>query len=209
MSPEASKPVEIPKSPVPPSETVGQRPPPQPSVKLPPATVKEAPATALVASKADTRLMAFQYICDEIQRATTLPEALALKAYSERLELQSLIDQDKAAQRCYAKAQLSAMQKAGEIISDSQKQPSVRDRSGKFTAPVEQSDNRLATDDQSVEGQKSKAKVLQQHGMALRTAARYERLAGPPKPEVRQAVRKASEDYFAERLRIVGATRKR
>jgi hypothetical protein len=163
----------------------------------------EAPSLALAASEPDRRLIIFHHLCDEIRKATTLPEVLSLKADSERLGLESLIDQDKEAQRRYAKARLQAMQRAGEIIADLHKQAQIHDRAGKFTAAEiidELEEDRSAIDGKSVEVQKSKTEILKQNGIPLRTANRYEQLAGPPQPEIREAVQKASEQYFSDRL---------
>jgi hypothetical protein len=142
--------------------------------------------------RGDRRLVIFQHICAEIRRATTLPEALSIKALTENLKLQSLLEQDKEAQRRYAAARLAAMQKVGEIISDLEKQTPVHDDTGRFDTPK-------TPDLPSVES-RSKTAILKENRISLSTANRYEKLAGPPEPKIRKAVHQASEEYFSDRL---------
>jgi hypothetical protein len=169
---------------------------------------------ALAGSEPDRRLAVFQHICEEIRRATTLPEALSIKAQAENMKLQSLLDQDKEAQRRYAAVRLAAMQKIGELIGDLEKQPLVHDRAGKFTATavVDESEeyrsviggqsghNRMVAGGNSAEAKKTKTAILKENRISSRTALRYQTLAGSPAPEIRQAVKKASAAYFTERL---------
>jgi hypothetical protein len=168
----------------------------------------------LAASEPDKRLAVFRHICEEIRKATTLPEALSIKAQAENMALQSLLSDDRETQRRYAAVRLAAMQKIGELIGELETQPLVHDRAGKFTAiPVvdeseeyrsaiggQSGQNHMGTGGNSAEAKKTKGAILKEHRISVRTALRYQTLAGSPKPEIRQAVKKASAEYFSDRL---------
>ena len=149
----------------------------------------------------DRRLVIFQHICEEIRKATTLPEALSVKAQTEQLKLQALLLQDKEAQLRYAMARLAAIQRVGEIIADLEKQPVIHDDSGRFSVPKPAGQTDLSSVENGSEVKKSKLEILKENRISLSTANRYERLAGPPEPKIREAVHRASEQYFSQQLK--------
>jgi hypothetical protein len=150
----------------------------------------------------DARLVVFQRICRAIQEASKLDTVLGLKLQAERHALAALLRDDRKAQQEFCEARLRAIQRAGEIIADFEKQALIHDDAGKFIAAEiigESGQSRQDIGGKSVDAKKSKTEILKQNGLGLRTANRYERLAGPPKPEIREAVKIATENYFAEK----------
>jgi hypothetical protein len=167
---------------------------------------------ALAGRQPDNRLAVFAHICEEIRRATTLPEALSIKAQTENMQLGALLNGDKEARRRYAAARLAAVQRIGELLGDLEKAPLGHDAMGRFSVSEKPSrtsfpsvGSRDGTDFSAVASQsevkKSKSEILKENRISTSTANRYERLAGPPKPEIREAVHRASDQYFSERLK--------
>jgi hypothetical protein len=166
---------------------------------------------ALTASEPDRRLAVFQHICEEIRRATSLPQALLIKAQAENMQLGALLNGDKEARRRYAAARLAAVQRIGELLGDLEKASLGHDEMGRFIVSEKPSPtsfpsvvSRDGTDFSAVASQpevrKSKSVILKENGISTSTANRYERLAGPSKPEIREAVHRASDQYFSEQL---------
>jgi hypothetical protein len=50
------------------------------------------------------------------------------------------------------------------------------------------------------EVKKSKTEILKENRISASSANRYQRLSGPPEPEIREVVRKASAEYFSQQL---------
>src|SRR5262249_11948651 len=126
-------------------------------------------------------------------------------------KLAALLDQDKEAQRRYAMARLAAMQKIGEIIADLEKRSLDHDETGRFSVlqtpgrtDVPLVATRGGTDFSSIasrpEVKKSKTEILKENRISISSANRYERLSGSREPELRRAVKKASQKYFSEQL---------
>jgi hypothetical protein len=150
----------------------------------------------------DARLVVYQRICRAIQEACKLDTVLGLKLQAERHALAALLSDDRKAQQEFCEARLKAIQRAGEIIADFEKQALIHDDAGKFIAAEiigDSGESRQDIGGKSVDAKKSKTEILKQNGLGLRTANRYERLAGPPKPEIREAVKIVTENYFAEK----------
>jgi hypothetical protein len=165
------------------------------------------------ASEADTSLIVYQRICRAIQdvSASKIDVLAGLKTESERLALVALARDDREAQQQFWEARFRAIQRMGEIFTELNRPLPPREETGRFTSGVtvtaiggEYGDSTVgnidvACGEEREAGEKFKADVAKQAGISLRTARRYQQLAGPSEPESRKAVREASEQYFAEK----------
>jgi hypothetical protein len=120
-----------------------------------------------------------------ISQCAAVDEAAGIKDQATRLEAYARVRDDAEAQRQFAEIRLRACIRIGEISRDLPKgKPGPKRGSSKLN------DTDVAQFD--------KEDVLQRSGIQIRTAERYEELAGPKEEQAEAIIGAATDAYFAE-----------